>query len=131
MAPPAAENNYNRDELVPPSFVTEKFIRDLAVSSERDDDELQLTSYEVKPGSSAGDHYASIMFKIIVSYQSRGKTVSGRRFILKTMPETSCQKKDLLQDVPIFANEIRMYTKTLPAMEEILSRFGERPWWPK
>lgn len=130
MSKPA--ENFNSDELVPPSFVTEKFIRDLAVSSEGGDDDLQLTSYEVKPGSSAGDHYASIMFKIIVSYQmGKGKTVSGRRFILKTMPETSCQKKDLLEDMPIFANEIRMYTETLPAMEEILSRFGERPWWPK
>lgn len=91
MSKPA--ENFNSDELVPPSFVTEKFIRDLAVSSEGGDDALQLTSYEVKPGSSAGDHYASIMFKIIVSYQSKGKTVSGRRFILKRCPRRVARRR--------------------------------------
>lgn len=69
------------------------------------------------------------MFKIIATYETKGRTVSERRFILKTMP-VSGEKKEMLEDVPIFDNEIKIYTKTLPAMEEILKKTGENPWWP-
>lgn len=70
------------------------------------------------------------MFKIIASYQTKGRTVTERRFILKTMPEADCEKKELLKDLPVFDNEIKMYTKVLPAMEAILDKHGEKGWWP-
>lgn len=85
----------------------------------------------IKPGSSAGDHYASIMFKIIATYGSKGKIVSDRRFIFKTVPEAEGQKKDLLEQLPAFKNEILMYTKILPEMDKILKEHGEKGWWPK
>lgn len=90
-----------------------------------------MINYEIKPGSKAGDHYASIMFKIIATYGTKGKIVVERRFILKTMPEAEGQKKELLESMPVFKNEIQMYTETLPAMEKILVENGERAFWPK
>lgn len=90
-----------------------------------------MINYEIKPGSSAGDHYASIMFKIIVTYGSKGKIVNDRRLIFKTVPEAEGPKKDLLEQLPAFKNEISMYTKTLPEMEKILNAHGEKGWWPK
>lgn len=91
----------------------------------------QVINYVIKPGSSAGDHYASIMFKIIASYGSKGEIVNDRRFIFKTVPEAEGQKKEMLENSPIFKNEILMYTQTLPAMAEILKEHGEVTWWPK
>ena len=88
-----------------------------------------MISHEIVPGSAAGDHYASIMFKIIATYESKGKTVEKRRFILKTMPDSG-EKAEFLQDYPIFTSEINMYSKTLPAMEQILEKHGEKRWWP-
>lgn len=82
------------------------------------------------PGSSAGDHYASIMFKVIATYESKGLTLTDKRFLLKTVPESG-DKKDFLDDFPVFSNEIRMYTETLPAMEEILNQHGDKRFWPK
>lgn len=90
-----------------------------------------MINYEIKPGSKAGDHYASIMFKIIATYGTRGKVVNERRFILKTVPEAEGQKKDLLEQLPAFKNEIAMYTKVLKDMEKILEENGEEGWWPK
>lgn len=71
------------------------------------------------------------MFKITVSYGTRGKIVSDRRFVLKTMPEAEGQKKDILEKSPAFKNETIMYTQTLKAMEEVLTQHGEKTWWPK
>lgn len=121
---------FNKDELVPPQFLTEKFILDLLRTSEGDP-HLHLINYEIKPGSGAGDHYASVMFKIIVSYGSQGQTVVDRRLILKTTPQEEGQKKELLDDIPVFENETKMYTKILPAMEELLKQAGEKRYWPK
>lgn len=90
-----------------------------------------MINYEIRPGSKAGDHYASVMFKIIVTYGSRGRIESERRFILKTVPEADGPKKDLLENLPAFKNEISMYTQILPAMEAILKEHGEKGWWPK
>lgn len=87
-------------------------------------------THEIKPGSGVGDHYSSVMFKIIATYTTNGRTIADRRFIMKTMPEAEGEKKDLLKDNPIFDNEIRMYTEALPAMAKILSQHGEKPWWP-
>lgn len=124
-----SEPKYNSDELVPPSFLNEQFVVDLIKSVEKDP-EVEVSSYEIKPGSSAGDHYASIMFKIIATYTSKGKEVSARRFILKTMPEVECEKKEMLKDMPVFDNEIRMYSEVLPAMQTILDQHNEKGWWP-
>lgn len=85
----------------------------------------------MKPGSSAGDHYASVLFKIIVTYESKGKIVSGKRFIMKTLPEKDSEKRAALEGMPIFENEIRMNSETLPAMEKILRKSGEKSWWPR
>lgn len=71
------------------------------------------------------------MFKIIVSYESRANNITDRRFLLKTVPEGEGSKKELLEAVPMFENEIRMYTETLPAMDKILSQCGEKCWWPR
>lgn len=90
-----------------------------------------MINYEIVPGSSAGDHYASVMFKIIVSYGSKGKIVTERRFILKTVPEAEGDKKNFLEMMPVFINEIRMYSTILPAMEKILKQHNESIWWPK
>ena len=90
-----------------------------------------MVKSEIRPGSKAGDQYASLMFKIVVSYETRGRSVVDRRFVLKTMPEVDGQKKELLGQTPMFDNEIRMYGETLPAMEKLLLEHGEKPWWPK
>lgn len=71
------------------------------------------------------------MFKIIVSYGSKGRIVIERRFVLKTVPEAEGQKKEMLELWPAFKNETRMYSKTLSAMEDILEKHGEKGWWPK
>lgn len=91
-----------------------------------------MIDFAVTPGSKAGDHYASVMFKITVTYGTgSGKIVSERRFLLKTMPELDGQKKQFLDQLPLFAMERKVYTEILPEMEKILNENGEKGFWPK
>lgn len=70
------------------------------------------------------------MFKIIVTYETKGRKVTDRRFILKTIPDSG-EKKEFLSNFPVFVSEINMYSKTIPAMKEILTKHGEKGMWPK
>ena len=71
------------------------------------------------------------MFKIIATYGTKGRIVLDRRFILKTVPEAEGPKKEMLEQLPAFKNEIIMYTQLLPAMDNLLKEQGEKGWWPK
>lgn len=84
----------------------------------------------VKPGSAAGDHYASIIQKVTASYETQGHCITERRFILKTIPDEG-QKQKQLSQLPVFVNERRIYFEVLAAMEQILRQCGEERWWPR
>ncbi|GAB0087172.1 LOC111597534 [Sergentomyia squamirostris] len=115
---------YNRDELNPPDFLNQDFFQKVLQNHENDK-ALKITKLEIIPGSKPGDHFASIMFKAIIDYTSRGKEVTGRRLVIKTMPVEEGIKRDMLKDSPIFDREIDMYTKVLPEMKRIIESIGD------
>ncbi|GAB0088784.1 LOC111597534 [Sergentomyia squamirostris] len=123
-----AENNesikYNKDELVPPKFLNQEFFQNV-LKKDENDQLLKITKFEIIPGSKAGDHFASVMFKAIVSYNSKGKIVTGRSLIIKTMPVEDGVKKDLLNEMNVFGRETEMYTKVLPEMARIMESIGD------
>ena len=54
----SGNSKFNKDELVPPSFLNDQFVVDIIKSAE-EDPAIQLIRHEITPGSAAGDHYAS------------------------------------------------------------------------
>ncbi|XP_055687411.1 uncharacterized protein LOC129792405 [Lutzomyia longipalpis] len=118
------EVRYNKDELSPPDFLNEDYFRKV-LQKEENDEALMIRDFKVIPGTKPGDHFASIMFKAIVSYTTKGKEVSERSLVVKTMPIEDGMKKDLLQEMPIFEREIKMYTKVLPEMKRIMESIGD------
>lgn len=74
-----------------------------------------------------------MMLKVIVTYSTgHGATITDRSLIVKTDNYDGEVQADLLADVALFAPEIQIYTKTLPAMERILKNAGiEEIFWPK
>lgn len=92
---------------------------------------LQLVAFTVKRGSDTGDHYASVIQRIDVTYQATGKSLpESRSFIMKTIPDGGEKQKHLSQ-LPMFTNERRVYLEVLSNMEEILKHSGEEKWWPR
>lgn len=73
------------------------------------------------------------MLKVTVCYSTgQGTTITDRSLIVKTDNYDGEVQADLLSDISLFAPEIRIYSKTLPAMERILKNAGiEEIFWPK
>uniref|UniRef100_A0A1B0C983 Putative ecdysteroid kinase n=1 Tax=Lutzomyia longipalpis TaxID=7200 RepID=A0A1B0C983_LUTLO len=115
---------YNKDEVTPPSFLNHDFFV-MVLSKAENDKDLTITELEMKPGTKPGDHFASIMFKAIVSYKTRGTEVLGRSLVVKTVPIEEGLKKDFLTEMPIFTRETDMYTKVLPEMKRIMESIGD------
>lgn len=75
-----------------------------------------------------GDHYASVMFRCKVNFQSSADTKDSEEcssIIIKTLPEKDCIKRDLLMNSKLFETEIEMYSNTLRKLESILEKHGE------
>ncbi|XP_055696334.1 uncharacterized protein LOC129797607 [Lutzomyia longipalpis] len=118
-------NHYNKDEINPPDFLNQDFFENVLRESENDK-ALKITQLKLVPGTKPGDHFASIMFKAIISYTSKGKTIEDRALVIKTMPVEEGIKKDMLKDMPIFDREIDMYTKVLPEMMRVMESIGDK-----
>lgn len=115
--------NFNKDELVAPTWMNAEFFRKV-LSDYEQAPELNVLNVEMSPASGKGDHFASIMFRGKVSY-STNKGKFSKSLIIKTMPEVDGFKKDFLKDSYIFQTEIGMYTKVLPHFESILREAGD------
>lgn len=67
-----------------------------------------------------GEHYASVMFRGLITYntsKSRGVETS---LIVKTMPFVNGPKKDFLEKVDLFKLEISIYSDVIPVFEKVL-----------
>ncbi|KAH8358900.1 hypothetical protein KR093_003196 [Drosophila rubida] len=123
MASTQNNDDFNADELVAPAWLNAEFFREV-LSNHLKEPELRVLNVEMSPASAKGDHYASVMFRSKVAYETqRGKF--SKSLIIKTMPEQEGHKKEMLNNSRIFETEIGMYTKALPKFEEILRQSGD------
>ncbi|XP_023293691.2 uncharacterized protein LOC111676913 [Lucilia cuprina] len=116
---------YNKDELVPPSWIDQVFFEKVLKQYENNND-IRITNIAISPASMKGDHYASIMFRCKVTYcRDNSGNVKEKSLILKTLPIEDGPKRDMLKESNLFETEINMYTEALPKIEKILADCGE------
>lgn len=88
---------------------------------------MQIVRYECKPAAKFGEHFASVIRRSFITYRcDHHNDVLRKTLIVKTvMPgEANSAFNDRLKNSPAFATEVRMYTKTLPKMQQLLRRAG-------
>lgn len=88
---------------------------------------LQIIKYKCKPAAKFGEHFASVIRRTCVTYRSaKNDSVHKKILIVKTvMPgEKQSAFNESLKNSPAFATEVRMYTKTLPKIAQLLRRAG-------
>lgn len=88
---------------------------------------FQVLKHECRPAAKFGEHFASLIRRTSVTYRKAGSTGDFQKtLIVKTMMpgETNDSFNEMLRNSPVFATEVRMYTKTLPTMSELLRRAG-------
>ncbi|GAB0087170.1 LOC111597534 [Sergentomyia squamirostris] len=124
MAEKTNQTKENNGELNTPDFLNHDFFEKV-LQNDEGDKALKIYKLEIILASKPGEHIASIMFKAIIDYISRGRKVTGRRLIVKTTPVEEGLRKDLLKEHPFFDREIEMYTKVLPEMKKIMKSIGD------
>ncbi|XP_030572035.1 uncharacterized protein LOC115770764 [Drosophila novamexicana] len=123
MDPNKNVDSFNADELVAPEWLNVLFFEEVLRKHEKAPD-LKVLDLHMIPASEKGDHYASVMFRANVSFNTQKGKLS-KSLIIKTMPDQEGHKKEMLETSNIFRTEIAMYTKVLPKFEEILREAGD------
>ncbi|EAT44700.1 AAEL003954-PA [Aedes aegypti] len=117
---------HSADELQAPEWLNDQFFTEILQKSE-DDPSLRIVGeYKLLPATQAGDHYASIMFRTSIRYET--KRLEGEQeieLIIKAQPTADGFKKELSKDNALFVKEIKMYSEILPAMVKVLKEAGE------
>uniref|UniRef100_A0A1Y9IVY2 CHK kinase-like domain-containing protein n=1 Tax=Anopheles minimus TaxID=112268 RepID=A0A1Y9IVY2_9DIPT len=115
---------FNHDELSSPDWLNDQFFQQVLCEYEHDPTVRLVGTCELRPGTKAGDHFASVMYRATARYQI-GPVEKSINLIMKIKPEAEGLKKDLLQDDDFFGKEIRMYTRVLPEMARLMESIGE------
>ncbi|XP_055854162.1 uncharacterized protein LOC129917939 [Episyrphus balteatus] len=115
---------FNADELNAPKWMDEKFFEDVLKKYEKTDN-ISVTEIKLSPASAQGDHYASIMFRCAVTYDTNKSKGNTKSLIIKTMPEIDGFKKDFLAESHIFETEIPMYAETIPKFHAELKKIDD------
>lgn len=122
-----SNNEYSKDELNPPEWLNKSFFQ-TAVRSFKKDETIAVTNLVLRPGTKPGEHYASVMFRAEVIYDSKANNTKNNtiKLILKTMPMEEGAKMELLKETTAFKTEMRMYEEVLPQMERHLAAVGDK-----
>ncbi|XP_062712525.1 uncharacterized protein LOC109412325 [Aedes albopictus] len=117
---------HNADELQAPSWLNNQFLLEVIRKAQNDQSLTLCHGCKLRPGTNAGDHYASIMFRTTVHYRSaRYHKEQAISLIMKLPAQADGFKKDLLEGNDLFETEMRMYSEVLPAMSKALKEVGE------
>lgn len=90
-----------------------------AVRSYKSDDSLKVDDFAIKSGFS--EHFASVMVQCKIDYRSVNSKQETLHVVIKAKPIAEGVERI---EGPMFENEIKMYTTTLPAFKRLFKRFG-------
>ncbi|EAT33282.1 AAEL014439-PA [Aedes aegypti] len=117
---------HNADELQAPSWLNSQFLLEVIRKAQNDPSLTLCHGCNLRPGTNAGDHYASIMFRTTVHYRSaRYHKEQAISLIMKLTTQAEGFKKELLDGNGLFETETKMYSEVLPAMSKALAEVGE------
>uniref|UniRef100_A0A182QD09 CHK kinase-like domain-containing protein n=1 Tax=Anopheles farauti TaxID=69004 RepID=A0A182QD09_9DIPT len=125
---------FNKDELSAPAWLNAAFFEHILREFESDPTVQLASPLELRPGTKAGDHFASVMYRTTVRYRTRSDDSNEPKLmhlIMKIKPTVEGLKKDLLDDEDFFGKEMRMYTKVLPEMARLMESIGEKYRYPR
>lgn len=117
-------SKFNKDELNPPEWLTNEFFEKALKHFFKQDQIIEIKSLDITPATTAEEHFASIMFKAEIIFDTPKKSANKSFLILKTVPTEEGVKMDFMKDSCAFRTEMGMYEKVLPEMEKILSEAG-------
>lgn len=107
----------------PNSWLDKAFFQK-ALESYCNDNAVEIIA--VTSTTSSSDHFGSSLFKFKINFKSSKSTSEAEllNVVVKMEPMADEMEMDSVMNNPLFKNEIRMYTKTLPAIRKLFERNG-------
>lgn len=114
--------NHYENYWTPPEWLNEEFFLNILRTTEKDPS-IILTSFNMRPAIAKGEHYASCMYRVKISYagKSAQKPIS---FVVKASFEDEFIN-GTLNEYDIYKQEMKMYKNYLPIFKKYLSKINE------
>lgn len=96
-----------------------------ALQSYKNDETIEVLNFQVATGFS--EHFASEMFQCKVLFKSLKIPESqpeSLNAVIKAKPVGEGLKMDMVSQAPLFETEIKMYKKTIPAINQLFKLNG-------
>uniref|UniRef100_A0A336KL31 CSON009900 protein n=1 Tax=Culicoides sonorensis TaxID=179676 RepID=A0A336KL31_CULSO len=117
--------DFHKDELILPEWLNKEYFENV-LKSYKKCETVKIIDLITSPGTAPGEHFASIMFRVNLTYQCDvNENEEQSKFILKTVPIEEGVKMDFLKDSTAFPTEMRMYGEILPKMQKLLHDVGD------
>ena len=107
-----------------PEWLDDNFLKKV-LSDFRNDDTIVSTNFKI--GSGFSEHYGSSMFQCKIDFKSLKNSElleESIDVVIKASPSDKGYSQNLLSDAPFFKTEIEMYTKVIPAMNQLFNANG-------
>lgn len=116
------KKNQYENYWTPPEWLNEDFFLNILRTTEKDPS-IILTSFNMRPAIAKGEHYASCMYRVKISYagKSAQKPIS---FVVKASFEDEFIN-GTLNEYDIYKQEMKMYKNYLPIFKKYLSKINE------
>lgn len=114
--------NQYENYWTPPEYLNEEFFLNILKTTEKDPS-IILTSFYMKPAIGKGEHFASCMYRVKISYA--GKLAQRQiSFVVKASFEDEFVN-GTLNEYDIYKQEMKMYKNYLPIFKKYLSQINE------
>lgn len=105
-----------------PEWLSKSFLQEALIRF-KNDETIEVLNFDVG-GATLVDHFASTMVKSRIEYKSADSELEVKSVVIKVKPMGDGFIVRNVSSGPLFDNEIRMYTQTLPAMRQLFERSG-------
>lgn len=109
-----------------PLWLTDSYLEDVLRKYLKDDN-IKITNVAIKPATSNGENYASVMSRINVEFQQEKFNSKPQEltFIMKYSYESDPFVANIMSGYDIYNTEMKMYEKILPQLADILQEIGD------
>ncbi|XP_030565759.1 uncharacterized protein LOC115766089 [Drosophila novamexicana] len=107
--------------LAAPTWLTRDYVQQ-KLREYLKDGKLQLQQLHIKPATSNGENYASVMTRINVEYKDKNLLKHKDTFLIKTTFSGKDPAAHLLEQYGIYVREMDMYEEVLPKLAKIIQQ---------
>lgn len=102
-----------------PLWLTDAYLEDV-LRKYLKDDKVKMQNVDIRPATSNGENYASIMSRIKVKFSNKNKVSNELSFIMKYSFENDPLIAKIMSAYDVYNTEMKMYERILPQLAEIL-----------